>query len=235
MGISKSSNQPEYQMKHRLTGAAIMVVVAVMVIPILLKEPGIVASAGPGKNVTGSQQVFKSKIEPLNLDNANKLVTSPDNPGLDDEIKPALLDSNNDFSISTENTEIAAAGSKSRKSEEATKKDSVSVEPVVLTQDKNTKSESTKKAVPATPETFDGNSGWTVRVGTFSKIENVESVSALLNNSGFNAQHTKVQTTLGEATRVWLGPYEKKETAVKVSLRLKALTGEKGYVTKHTS
>jgi DedD protein len=235
MGISTSSNQPEYQIKHRLTGAAIMVAVAVMVIPLLLKEPGIVASVEPGKNVTGSQQIFKSKIEPLNLDNANKLVTSPDNPGLESTVKPALLESNESFNSSTGNTEIAAADSKSKNTEETAKKDSDSVEPVVLTQDKNTETGSTKKTATSTPETFDGDSGWTVRVGTFSKIENVESVSALLNNSGFNAQHTKVQTTLGAATRVWLGPYEKKETAVKVSLRLKALTGEKGYVTKHTS
>ena len=198
-------------MKHRLTGAAIMVVVAVMVIPLLLKEPGIVASAGSGKNVTGSQQIFKSKIEPLNLDNANKLVTSPDDPDLDSVIKPALLDSNDSFSNSTESQDIASSDSKSNKTKETAKQDSAAGEPVVLTQDKNTESASTKKAVASTPETFDGNSGWTVRVGTFSKIENVDSVSALLNNSGFNAQHTKVQTTLGEATRVWLGPYEKKE------------------------
>ena len=223
-------------MKHRLIGAAIMVVVAVMVIPLLLKEPGIVASAGPGKNVTGSQQIFKSKIEPLNLDNANKLVTSPDNPGQGSEIKPALLNSNDSFSSSNnEIVETAASDTKSKNSKESEKTNSISNEPVVLTQDKNIKSASTDKAVASIPKIFDGKSGWTVRVGTFSKTENVESISALLNNSGFNAQHTKVQTTLGQATRVWLGPYEKKETAVKVSLRLKALTGEKGYVTKHTS
>ncbi len=77
--------------------------------------------------------------------------------------------------------------------------------------------------------------GWTVRVGTFTKTENVTSVTQLLEKSGFNARHTKVTTTLGEATRVWLGPYEDKAAAEKVSARLKTLTGEKGYITKHAS
>ncbi len=81
---------------------------------------------------------------------------------------------------------------------------------------------------------FIDGGGWTVRVGTFSKTENVDTISVLLKKNGFDARHSKVQTTLGTATRIWLGPYAKKKTAEKVSTRLKTITGEKGYVTKQS-
>ena len=66
-------------------------------------------------------------------------------------------------------------------------------------------------------------------------MRDVETISELLDSSGFTTRHTEVETTLGKATRVWLGPYADKETAEKVSTRLKTLTGEKGYVTKQAS
>ena len=78
-------------------------------------------------------------------------------------------------------------------------------------------------------------SGWVVRVGTFSKVANVESVSTLLTNSGFKPRTTAVDTSLGKSTRVWLGPFARKETANKISDRLKSLIGEKGYVTRNNS
>jgi cell division septation protein DedD len=77
--------------------------------------------------------------------------------------------------------------------------------------------------------------GWVVRVGTFSKKANVESVSTLLTNSGFKPRTTAVSTSLGNSTRVWLGPYAKKQTADEISARLKSLIGEKGYVTRVNS
>jgi len=79
------------------------------------------------------------------------------------------------------------------------------------------------------------DSGWVVRVGTFSKKANVDSVSTLLNNSGFSPKTKLVDTSLGKSTRVWLGPYAKRETANKISERLKSLIGEKGYVTRTNS
>ncbi len=76
-------------------------------------------------------------------------------------------------------------------------------------------------------------SGWSVRVGTFTKQENVERLFTLLGDHGFDARRTRVQVDSGEATRVWLGPYAKRETADTVNARLHALRGEKGYITKH--
>ena len=86
-----------------------------------------------------------------------------------------------------------------------------------------------KPSVPATSST-----GWAVRVGTYAKQTNADSVATVLAGNGFTAHKTAVQIALGgNATRIWVGPYAKKETAGEVSIRLQVLIGEKGFVTKH--
>lgn len=102
----------------------------------------------------------------------------------------------------------------------------------VLVVEPNAGNDATPDKTPPAPATASG--GWVVRVGTFSKPANADSVATVLANSGFTAHKVTVKTTLGgDATRIWLGPYAKKETAGEVSERLKALTGERGFITKH--
>jgi cell division septation protein DedD len=97
-----------------------------------------------------------------------------------------------------------------------------SAAPVANNQDKSDAAEAVKD-------------GWVVRVGTYSKDANVVSVSSLLSKSGYEPNATPVSTSLGPSTRVWLGPFAKRETADQISDKLKALTGEKGYVTRSSS
>ena len=277
MAKSKPKQEPEYELKHRLTGAAIMVVFAVIVIPLLLKEPGIEANVATDLKSSG-KKTFKTNIEPLNL-NTLKLSQTEDDPGDDmDDLKPALLESedvvaSNDgkgISLSPKLNltidEFPDSQEGSKKSKKKKKKELTEEELAKRKEWEKKKSEEFREKLAnlagfeesqekgkeiekqpepeKAPEEAAGAdqvtqttsvSGWTVRVGTFTKQKNVDSVSEKLNNSGFNTHHTSVETTLGKATRVWLGPYESKETAEKVSARLKSLIGEKGYVTKHAS
>ncbi|WP_423906163.1 SPOR domain-containing protein [Candidatus Spongiihabitans sp.] len=208
---SNTKIQPQYKIKHRLTGAVIIVALAIIVISVLLKEPESQSSAKSSNHYGRSEQTFESKAQPLKLDTIN-------------------LDQ-------TEMQKIEAPIKTTRQTAPTTEGN------LVLTIDKKSNSGSKTSQQPPDPSSQDisegdislNKSGWSVRVGTYSDIENVDSVSTLLINSGFRTQHTQVQTTLGVATRIWLGPYTKKETAEKVSMRLKAITGEKGYVTKHSS
>lgn len=55
--------QPEYQLKHRLAGAVIMVVVAVLVIPWVLSKPKTEVDAGHSTDASG-KKTFRLKIEP---------------------------------------------------------------------------------------------------------------------------------------------------------------------------
>ena len=72
--------------------------------------------------------------------------------------------------------------------------------------------------------------GWQVRAGTYCEIRNADAVFKMLNRSGYNAQSIPVKIDECKGTRVWLGPYQKKETAEKISAELKIFTGENGYI-----
>jgi len=62
--------QPEYQLKHRLVGAAVIVVLAVVIIPLFLSEPALEANSGVDEDGV-TLQTFRSRITPLNLNNVN--------------------------------------------------------------------------------------------------------------------------------------------------------------------
>ncbi len=254
--MAKSSNKPKpvYELKHRLTGAAILIFGAVLLIPVLLEEPQLQANINNQTDPnSGEEKTFKSKIEPINLETLNLSNLSKQK---DEDAKPALLDAGSATSASEdkpENTSIKIEGEDAGKGDSAvTDKVAASkkkkIEPVILTTEtkkdeakdepaekKAGKGEESKVVESVDESETSIKTGWTVRVGTFSKSENVELISKLLDSSGFTIRHTEVETTLGKATRVWLGPYEDKQTAEKVSIRLKTLTGEKGYVTKQVS
>ncbi len=242
--------RPQYLLKHRLTGAAILIATAVLVIPLLLTEQGIQASSDsrPVTEQAQEAEIFQSKIVPLNLKSLNFSTKKSKD---DDELKPALLVTREVKSaepVGLESPEAAQDQKKKKKEKAQPEK-----QEVVLTVDMQEESSTTasseaiqsreseeddiatnteEKSIKA--DTTRDNS-WTVRVGTFTKIENVESVFELLQKSGFIPRRTSVTTNFGPATRVWLGPYDDKESAKKVSTRLKTLTGEEGYVTRRSA
>ena len=259
MPTSLNSTEPEYELKHRLTGAAILMLIAVVVIPLLLSEPTLEANTDE-EAAEVSVQTFRSRIVPLNIDNVNgdssDTVATVDHGGSSDAVvvdarKPALLDltgKDGGNAGSAENKDSGGADESktalvmtreatSPESDEIKKPDTEpAAQPSATTSAANSQSAGSKK--PEKKERTDEEtltSGWVVRVGTFSKKANVDSVSALLTNSGFNPKTKPVETSLGKSTRVWLGPYAKRETADKISDRLKSLIGEKGYVTRTSS
>ena len=198
---SAASPQTDYQLKHRLAGAVIMVILAVLIIPWLLSEP----ASETGVDASG-KNTFRFGIE-------SQIITGQAPP-------PQGTDK--------------APGEKSRPALVKIEEGTPSTPPQSTTQaalpgggDNHGQRE--KPPVPAT-----SSAGWAVRVGTFSNQKNTDSVSASLESRGFSANKTRVKTNLGDdATLIWLGPYAKKETAGEVSLRIEALTGEKGFVIKH--
>lgn len=245
MNKSVTKPVPEYELKHRLTGAIIMVMLAVVVIPVLLSKPSLEANNDGLQTQQSGTKTFRSKIVPLNINNVNGNVGDVDDieqseATVIDDSRPALLD-------------LTKSQPAQQKSEESSTKTALVMtqEPAKTAEttpsqtsenEKKTKQEqapeATKKKQPEQvakiPEE-QNLEGWVVRVGTFSKKANVDSVSSMLTNSGFKPKTTSVSTSLGPSTRVWLGPYAKRETADKISDRLKSLTGEKGYVTRTSS
>ena len=241
MPKAATAPEPEYELKHRITGAIILVSVAVLIIPLLLSEPGVEANT-EGDAATSSNNTFRSRIVPLDISNVNRPVG--ENGGGDlplatlDDSKPALLDLTNQDN-DTEPAQPAEQKEPTQKTALVMTRepDSGDQQATQAKADEKPAEEPVAKASQPKnlPEEEGSRDGWVVRVGTFAKQANVESVSSLLTNSGFKPRTTPVSTSLGESTRVWLGPYAKRETADKISNRLKSLIGEKGYVTKSSS
>ncbi|MGI9317853.1 MAG: SPOR domain-containing protein, partial [bacterium] len=235
--------EPEYELKHRITGAVIMVMTAVIVIPLLLSDPALEANNDNSQTQQHQgNKTFRSKIVPLNLNNVNGngeedqsdvTVIEDSRPALLDLTKPQTEQSNAS-ETSTEDQENSDTQTTLVMTQEATK--AVDNEPSKAAEPEQETTTVTQppEEVAKLPEEQNLD-GWVVRVGTFSKKANVDSVSSLLTNSGFKPKTTVVSTSLGPSTRVWLGPYAKRETADKISDRLKSLTGEKGYVTRTSS
>ena len=184
-----------------------MVSVAVLVIPRLLSTQGVDA------NVTytvAGKKIFRADIVPLTeIETAAEIATetATETAAEDAVIKP--------IEKIPEPSQAALAA--------------VENTPPALLDASTSAGQGGKPSVPATSST-----GWAVRAGTYAKQTNADSVATVLAGNGFTAHKTVVQIALGgNATRIWVGPYAKKETAGEVSLRLQVLIGEKGFVTKH--
>ena len=69
-----------------------------------------------------------------------------------------------------------------------------------------------------------------VQVGTFSKASNAQNLITKLNKNGFDSRYEIINTDSGQATRVWVGPYEKRVTAGRALEAVKEKTGVKGFI-----
>lgn len=233
MAEFRTNTGSKYELKHRLIGAAIMILSAVLIIPFFLTEPNIQANVDEEvRLILEEDNTFKSKVAPITL-KALKAAKLSEKEKESSNEKPALVKIDKTKKIDKEPIKKEVVEEKSEKKKEKTK-GKIILTSVENASPKAEKKEQSKEPVDVVKEEV-VKDGWTVRVGTFSKNENVESITNLLNANGFDTNLTPVTTTLGKATRVWLGPYSTKDIAKKTSVRLKSLTGEKGYVTKQAS
>ena len=211
MAIKQPKPQPGYQLRHRLTGAVIIVTLAVVIIPFLLPlhspENGDQSSDGSDtiteQDIRTESQVPISNIEPL--------VVEPDRPQSQSEgrVGPALS------SVASQSDQQNKRG------------DDQPFQPDDRT------GQGQRVAATTTDDTVQqAGQAWFVRVGTYANIKNINSISKLLADNGFEARHTEVQTSNAKAVRVWLGPYYDREKAGQARLQARTLTNEKVYVTK---
>ena len=226
---SAKGAEPEYELKHRITGAIILVAAAVLVIPMLLSGPG-PEGDGDLRNPESSSQ---SRIVPLDL---SEILPASGEGGEDlplaavEDQQPTLLDltENNDG-------ETTQAESRAVPDQGGDAQDESARPALVMTRIPDTPEEQAEAQAKAdTAAKAAGQGDWIVRVGTFSKPANADRVFELLTENGYAPKRTPVSVSGGSSTRVWLGPYAE-EKAIEVSNRMKDLVGEKGYVTRDSS
>lgn len=226
MATTMNNNFHEYDPRQRLTGAIVLFLLAVILLPMLLShnndnadvedDPVVMEITNEGK------KVFVSRISALapqgdktvdSADNAEKNNSEPEKQTTtkvaeSSEPKPAATDK------ATTATQLAA------RRKELEKKSAVE-----KTAPSTPTAESTKAVIPA--------GSWILQIGVFSQPENASKKVAELKKKGFDATSGKVKTSKGVVTKVWIGPYKDREAAKRMQDRLQHKTRERGYVVQH--
>jgi DedD protein len=190
----------EFDPKKRLVGAAILIGLAVIVLPVILDrdDGATTATTSQEQAIQGLKNDYVSSEEEVTVF-VSKITPIEENRG----------------SIDT--------GSTQKPSEVVTK--APALKPV-------------KESVPvvAAPKSASEpkNSverGWVVRIGTFANAANVKKLLVDLGSKGFTPDSDSIETSKGLATRIWIGPYERRVDAARARTQLEQQTGEPGLIT----
>ncbi len=228
MSVAAKNNFPDYDPRHRLTGAVVLILLAIVLLPMLLsKKPDTEVSTAPPvvMEVTKEgKKIFVSRISSTAGIEADK--HQPDDSRAEKAgSRKVPSESESDKSSSAlfkppSNTSKTSA--KTAKSETGRKVAKPANSKTTSNSKKKTKSAS--KAVPA------GN--WILQVGVFSQSVNASKKVAELKKKGFQAKSGKVKTSKGTVTKVWVGPFKDRKSAEKMQERLQHKTRQRGIVVK---
>lgn len=227
-----SQNPPviesSFELKHRIVGAFILIILGVVVVPMILSGPKPAANGRATDTVAKNPdtKVFISKITPIGGATPvlqHELKRAPD------VAKTAPKPSAKPKSAATPKPTVNTAQEKMVA--KATKQTLESDVENTVKQNSSLKNKRTAEAAIATkPNDKVIDRGWIVRIGTFSKSENATRIMSSLIAIGFEPSSERVKTSRGVLTRVWVGPYAQRVEAGRARSRIQQKTGEKGLI-----
>jgi DedD protein len=198
---SQEKSAPEFNPKHRIVGAVVLVALAVIFFPMLLENRE--AADNHGTSVIEIPQkekkIFVSKITPVD----GEPDTAP----------------------------TASAPDTVSKSESAPATPAAKPKPKVEKPAASSKAPAAAK--PTIEHAAKAETGWAVRIGTFAQHKNADRIVSVLKKKGFDPHTQKIKTAGNKATRVWLGPFAKKDQAQKVRARILEQTGQEGLIVSY--
>jgi DedD protein len=209
--MAKDDERPQFNPKHRIAGAIILVSLAVIFVPMLLDESG----------STAENQTLTKIPERDAAD--TKVVIAP--------VVPPVPESGKTPSIEPE-TPAAVP----EKSASVAKSETISPEPKIPathTAAVERKTDNTAKAKPvaAKPSDVDRISkGWVVQVGTFSNADNAGRLRDKLQGQGYSVNSESVTVQGNKAVRLRVGPYRDKAAASKAQAQLQKELSIQGVV-----
>jgi len=188
----------EQKLKERLVGAAVLVAVAVIFIPIILTESP-EPEAIQGSNIPVKPETkFSSRIIPV-IEN-------------DEKSSSTLIDANN---IQAENNQ----GENKQKTVQE-----IVVEKVISADDNNAEKNSTKKDKRKEDDGVKddvGLSAWIIQLGSFTSEDNAQSLNEILRKSGYSAFVEPLKKNGQISYRVRVGPEIKRSEAESLLKMLK--------------
>lgn len=186
---------------HRIVGAVILVTLAVVFVPMVLREQ-VPAEAGRDALVSASDSATKVMILPLESPKPRVQQDQSASQHAQDQAEPSL-----DSPAAPEPAESVA---------------------VDTTPEAAIPSQPTPPTRSASTATID--KGWVIQMGTYSNPDNASRVRTQLKQLGYVVTLEDIQLKSGKATRVRVGPYTKKTQAITTKAELQKQIGLQGVV-----
>ena len=198
----ETTSEPAFNLKHRVTGALILLAWPVLLLPWLLGGQTAQETVHEPAAFLEPKSEFNSSIGPSSESQAALAKPQPDVSGGSGD------------QTSTKNAEPAASG----ESEES--------------EDKGEDSDNEGNVAAASvADTLSGvQQGWVVRVGVFSQAENLKKRSSLLKDNGMTPQQEDIEINGRAAVRIFLGPFSDLAAAERESGKAMLVTGEPAFV-----
>lgn len=207
--MAKDNERPQFNPKHRIAGAIILVSLAVIFVPMLLDE-----STPPPDNQTLTKIPDRDAPE-------TKVVVAPVVPPVTEPAKPAAPQPEPPKAPAEKPPVVAVA-------EPAVTEPKATPPPAV---EKKTDS-STAKVKPAAPKSDAEkiSKGWVVQVGTFANTDNAARLREKLQGQGYSVNSESVTVQGSKAVRLRVGPYRDKTAASKAQTQIQKDLSIQGVV-----
>ena len=247
---SNKAQTGDFNLKHRLTGAGILISFGVVVLPWLLGSYSIsagddVAQKAPIETVELPDdssadnsiiinddeeiKVFVSKIKPVDS-KGRQIYTAQKSTVKESKVDSIVKPKSPTTTKATAQVEKVKEKLKSSLDKDVgagkTKKAPKKVEKV----NEVAKKPTIKKEVKPKK---DVDQGYIVSVGVYSKKTGAEKVISDLKKKGFKPSSNEFESSKGLATRVWLGPFSARAAAGKERSKLEQVVGEKGLIIRY--
>jgi len=202
-------NLSDKALKERLTGAVVLVVFAVLVVPIFLDGPS-----------------SESEV-------VSEAVTLPGQNNQERKQQTIVLDQDRSEPVPATRTQAAPQSAQQQSAPPPAEK-----EPEVSTpqQSESASAPATETIVAAESSNASGETSatgmWAVQLGSFSSQENAEGLASTLREQGYAAFLSQVQRDSGQLHRVRIGPQKDRESAEAIAAQL-AKSGHNGQVVPH--
>lgn len=208
----------EFNPQHRIVGAIILVILAIIILPMVLNEEQF-AKQEAGNEITLSEKdakVYVSKAE--DILKAQAIKNGPDAASAKKTNDSQQQKKRAKAEASTPDTIINKTSAK--KSDATTAKSDSVV---------SKKKEVVKKSRPAQKITR----GWVVQIGTYSDPANAKKVRASLVRHGYHVRLEKIKLSKGDATRVRVGPFSDRGKAITTLSHIGRDVGLQGVVLRY--
>lgn len=203
------------QLKERLIGAAVLIAVAVIMVPEMFSGSGSRIVAPPEDSAADSSSIGQVKTYHIDLQHRDSAstqteqVTQQSPMVADSHMDPhisATSTSSSESDQSVANSSVSSASSHSVSAISSSSRSSV-VQSAMQASSSKSSSSSASKSSAATTE------GWTVQLGSFASEATAHQVVARTKTLGFIAHEEAVSVSGKKLYRVRVGPYPDREAA----------------------